>query len=177
MRLLTNNEKKLALLLSLALFLFANLIGWNVVSRGVRSLQTRRTRLRNEQLEAANWLAERDTWLARKKWLEAAQPRFKSAGEANTNLLETVQSSARRQNVAIYDQSFAEPVKREYYQEIVVKLRVSGTLEGISRWLAELQQPENFHAVTKFSLKSEAEPSKVKCDLQIARWYAPASAP
>jgi hypothetical protein len=54
-----------------------------------------------------------------------------------------------------------------------VKLKLSGNLENVVKWLAELQQPEKFQAVTNFSLKSEEQPPKVSLELDVARWYSP----
>lgn len=170
---LTNNEKRLGAILLLALFILANGVGLSLLAGKRKALGEDLSRLEREQLEAQSWLAEKDRWMEREKWLDARQPRLVTTGEANAKLLATLQTTARQQKVTIVEQSFAEPATQPRYQEISVKLKVSGTLEALTRWLVELQQPEQFQVIKTFSLKSDAEPPKVKCDLEVARWYAP----
>ena len=177
MRSLTEKEKRLTLMLLVAVFLAINLFGLTFLSRKRKALEADLFRLRTEQLEAKNWLGEKDLWLERKKWLDDNQPRLKNGGEANANLLETVQSSAQHQKITIVEQGFMEPANKTHYRQVGVKLKVNGTLEDITRWLANLQQPAKFQAVTTLSLKSDADPSRMKCELQVVRWYAPESAP
>ena len=53
-------------------------------------------------------------------------------------------ASTGGQLAAVLEQGFAEPEPNPLYQEISVKLKISGTLEAITRWLVEIQQPANF---------------------------------
>ncbi|MBI4024404.1 MAG: hypothetical protein HY360_05445 [Verrucomicrobia bacterium] len=177
MRPLTDKEKRLTLFLLVASFALANLFGLSLLSQKRKELESQLFCLRIEQLDARNWRMEKDLWMERKKWLDSKQPKIHAPGEANANLLEMLQTSARRQKIIIVGQSFTEPVTQPFYHEISVKLTVNGTLEALTHWLVELQQPEHFQAVRRFALKSDAEPPKIKCDLQVSRLYLPPTSP
>lgn len=177
MRNLTRSEKRLLAAFLGTLFVLANLFGITALVRARQALEEETPKLRGELIDSEAWLAEKDLWLDRKQWLDAKEPRLEAAGEASASLLESLQASARRQKITILEQEFPEPARQADYQEISVKLKVSATLESLTRWLVELQQPELFQAVTTFSLKSDAEPPRVICNLQIARWYAPEASP
>ena len=83
--------------------------------------------------------------------------------------------SQQREKTRYYDrdQSFGEPVTQPNFQEISLKLKVSGSLQAVIRWLVELQQPANFQAIPALSMKSDTDPSKIICELTVARCFRP----
>lgn len=172
MRALNKRERRLIVMLSGAIFVIVNLFGVSSLFQRQGQLQSRLIALRNERREAKSWLVEKDMWQKRKEWLDKNQPKLHTTGEGNASLLETVQTTARKNNITIVEQGFAEPTPQPAYQEIAVKLKVSGTLESITRWLVELQQPTKFIAIPLLSMKSDSDATKVICELTVARWYA-----
>ncbi len=173
MRALTSSEKRLSLFLGVALFLIANVFLLNAWLQGTKAMRQQRTDLSNLLIEQEIWLEDEAYWTERRQWLDANQPMAAADGSAGTSLLEFVRTSASQHGVQILQQSLAEPNINPDYHEHSVQLRVSANLEGLARWLAEIQKPESFHAITAFNLKSDKEPPTVLCDLQIARWYRP----
>jgi len=173
---LTKRERNLAIMFGATIFIAANIIGLTALFRKQGELQANLDNLRLQQLQASTWLAEKDTWQQRKQWLDTKQPVLKSAGQANAELLESIASAARQRSITIVDQGFAQPdaVKDAPYQEIAVKLKISGSLEAITRWLVEIQQPSEFQAVPSLSMKVDNDPTKIICELTVARYYAPA---
>lgn len=174
MRKLTKREQNLTIAFLLAIFLVVNIFGVPFLFRKKGELQSKLVSLRNDRRDAAGWLAEKETWRQREEWLDKNQPKLQTTGEANAALLGDLQTGARKHKITIVDQGFAEPGAQPYYQEIAVRLKISGPLEAIIRWLVELQQPANFQAIPTLSMKSDNDPSKVVCDLTVTRWYAPA---
>ncbi|MGB8354683.1 MAG: hypothetical protein WCD79_12390 [Chthoniobacteraceae bacterium] len=172
MRSLTKNESKLLAIFLGAIFLILNLMGLAFLFRTQGELRSRLVNLKNVQLESKSWLAENNLWTQRKNWMDEKQPKLQNTGEANAALLETLQTGARKQNITIVEQGFGEPNFQPSYQEISVKLKINGSLEAITRWLVELQQPANFQAVPTLSMKSDSDPAKIICELTVARWYA-----
>jgi hypothetical protein len=173
MRKLTKRERKLAILVGVVVFLVANLIGVTALLRKQEEFQTNLELLRTERSEADSWLAQKETWQKRKEWLDKNQPRLKSEGEANAELLEALTTSAARHSITIVDQGFAEPDSHDTtYQQIAVKLKISGSLESITRWLVETQQPANFQGISSLTMKIDSDPSKITCELTVARYYA-----
>jgi len=171
-RKITKREQKLLFIFLGAIFLLFNLIGVAALFRKQAEFQSKLKALRIERLDARSWLAEKDTWQKRREWLDKTQPKLKTAGEADGALLDALQSSAGKYAITITDKSFGDPVQQPYYQEIAVKLKVNGSLEAVIRWLDELQQPANFQAIPSLSMKTDNDPTKISCELTVARWFA-----
>ncbi|HEY5892729.1 MAG TPA: hypothetical protein VIT91_05805 [Chthoniobacterales bacterium] len=175
MRKLTSLEKKLLIALGATIFILANLFGVSALLKQRNALKLQSIQLRGAEQDAAMWLSEKEVWLKRKEWLDARQPRISQAEVAQPQFFQDLQKSARAQNLAIDEQGFGEISETAQYKAVTVRMRVSGTLENVIKWLVTIQQPELFQAITHFSLRSEKDPPKVNLELEIAKWYAPAN--
>ena len=175
LRALTKGEKRLSIIFIVALFAMANFYGlsylYDLTSDSSRDLADLRGRKNTNDI----WLKERDLWLKRKQWIDKVQPRIQSAQVPQSELLESVTSSAKANQLAIEEQSFGEIRSTANYQSVSVRFKLSGALQNVIKWLVQVQQPELFQAITSFSLKSGNEPPTVSLELEIARWYAPKS--
>ena len=168
----TRRERTLIVIFAGSIFVMANLFGLTFLLRRQGDLESRLLTLRDQRRDANSWLAEKDMWQQRKEWLDKNQPKLQSIDEGNAALLQELQTSARKQNITIMEQGFGEPNAQPSYQELSVKLKISGSLEAITRWFVEIQQPANFQAIPSLSMKSDTDPSKVICEITVARWYA-----
>jgi hypothetical protein len=52
-----------------------------------------------------------------------------------------------------------------------VQEKISGSFEGLIKFLFALQNPTAWRAVNKFVIKSDSEPSKVIIDLEIKQFF------
>jgi hypothetical protein len=173
LRKLTKNERRLLVLFGLALFVMANFYGISYLLDTENGLNQQLGEMEATAKTNQMWLREKQFWLTRKQWIDRQQPRVNGGQVPQSELLQAVTASAQANQLVIQEQSFAESRNTANYQSVAVKLKLSGNLENVVKWLAELQQPEKFQAVTNLSLKSEAEPPKVNLELEVARWYAP----
>ncbi|HEX8371359.1 MAG TPA: hypothetical protein VF585_01145 [Chthoniobacterales bacterium] len=173
MRKLTKLEKTLSVGLACTIFLLANLFGISALLRQRRALQLDALTLASARDESNIWLEQKDKWLTRKAWLEKPQPRSTQPQAAQTTFFEELQRSARSRNLAIEEQTFGEVAENKYFQSISVRMKLTGTLENTTRWLASLQSPELFQAITSYTLKSEKDPPNVNLELEIAKYYLP----
>lgn len=180
---LTSREKRLAIMFGAMLFVLANLIGVVALLRRQEAFAANLLDLRNERVEQQSWLSDSDFWRQRREWLGANLPVLKSAGEANAELLDTLTTSAAKHSITVLDRGFAEPDAghKADYQQIVVKLKVSGAKDAVTQWLWEVQQPGKFQGIPSFSMKLDSEgaaaattATKIVCELVVARYYAPA---
>ena len=175
MRALTKAEKRLSVILIIALFVMANFYGlsalFDLMSDSSRDLSDLRGRVNTNDI----WLREKDLWLQRKQWIEKTQPRIQSDQVPQSELLQSVTASAKANQLEIQEQSFGEIRSTPNYQSVSVRFKLSGALQNVIKWLVQIQQPELFQAITSFSLKSESEPPTVSLELEIARLYAPKS--
>lgn len=172
MRSLSPSEKRLLLIFCAVIFLVANFFILEQVAKQQRALKKTLTQLRLEQNEARAWLADAEWWTKRRTWLLENQPKPELSGQESASLLEFLQQSARQENITISQQRLKDPLSSATYREVSVQLEVKGRLDSVTRWLATLQSPEKFHAITSFTLKSDVEPPSVICVLTVARWYA-----
>lgn len=173
MRRLTKSEGKLLITILVIIFIFANMAGIKFLTEHKRRLSNKLVLLKGEESFGKEILAEEPLWTERRNWIAAAQPHMKASGDVNSaELLEALQTSATAHKVVTADPIFLGSTSKPEHQEFKVGLKATGTLEAMMKWIAELQQPKNFQAITFFSLKSDAEPSKVKCELQVVRYFA-----
>lgn len=175
---MTKREKNLAVLTGAVVFLIVNMVVVVLLVRKQGDLRERVSELREERAEADMWLKEKEKWQARKQWLGNTQQVLASPSVESAQLLETLSASATRHSITVVEQGFAEPEARgaggeKPHDEIDVKLKVSGPMEAVTRWLAEIQQPEKLQGVSSLSMKVEGDPSKIVCELTVARYYAP----
>ena len=119
------------------------------------------------------WLREKQFWLDRKQWIDQKQPRVAAGAVPQSELLQSLTTSAQNHKLTIQEQSFTDAKSTANYRAVAVRLKLSGALEDVVRWLVEIQQPEKFQAVTNFSLKSQEKPPAVDLELEVARWYSP----
>jgi hypothetical protein len=175
LRALTKAEKRLSVILIIALFVMANFYGlgtlYDLMADASRDLSDLRGQANTNDI----WLREKDLWLQRKQWVEKTQPRIQSDQVPQSELLQSVTASAKANQLEIQEQSFGEIRSTPNYQSVSVRFKLSGALQNVIKWLVQVQQPELFQAITSFSLKSESEPPTVSLELEIARLYAPKS--
>jgi len=172
MRPLKSSERRLILVFGAIIFLIANFFGLEQLSEKRNSLEAGLRKLKLEKTESEFWLSQRDLWSKRKAWLIEKQPQMKGTGQESAELLESIQQSARLQKITLGERTIAEPSTSLHYSEIAVRLQATGSLEAISKWLAALQQPESFQAITSLTLKKNEDSATIACQLTIARWYA-----
>ena len=173
MRKLTKSEKRLSTILIVAIFAMANFYGLDYLFDLLSTYSREVSELRGQEHSNEIWLREKNLWLDRKRWIEASQPRIRQNRVPQSELLESLTTSAKANQLDIQEQSFGENKSTPNYQSVAVRLKLAGALQNVIKWLVEIQQPELFQAVTTFSLKSANEPPTVTLELEIARWYAP----
>ena len=173
MRKWTKSEKRLSLVLGVALLVMGTfyLVSYLLDIESDLGLKIRglEANANTDQV----WLREKQFWLDRKQWIDQKQPRVAAGAVPQSELLQSLTSSAQNHKLTIQEQSFADAKSTAEYQAVAVRLKLTGTLEDVVRWLVEVQQPEKFQAVTNFSLKSQEKPPAVDLELEVARWYSP----
>jgi hypothetical protein len=169
---LTPKERKLLTALLIVAFLMANLFGLPRLARQQTLLQTQIKNLRAQQDVAQTWFKEKDLWTERKAWLETNQPKLATSSDASATFLAALQQSAKDNKIKIAEQKLLEPDKRPGCQGVSVRLTVNGSFDSLIKWLNTIQQPNLFQPVLKFKLKIDSEPPNMRCELDIARWYA-----
>jgi hypothetical protein len=52
-----------------------------------------------------------------------------------------------------------------------VSVKVKGSMQGLCKWLTDLQKPDQFYAISSFSLRADEDQKSMVCTLQIARYF------
>lgn len=169
----TENEKRLLVALFAVVLAMANFYGykWLAQKQGVLILTEKR--LRADKAEAEVNLKKQDVWAQRKAWIAQHEPALEGE-EANakaTKVLEALHQGILKQHLEVLDQGLNETQQGPSGTRVNVSIRIKGSMKGICDWLADLQKPENFYAVTRFSLKADQDQKSMVCSLQLARYF------
>jgi len=168
---LTKNEKALLLLLIAIAFVGGNYFGYRWLAQKQSSLQLTYAQLRADQAEARVDLQESDLWAQRKAWIRDHEPAMGDEGDAKAQVLEYVLKGARANKLEIMDQSLNDVEHGAAGTRVNVSVKVRGSMEGLAKWLTDLQKPDQFYAVSSFSLKADQDQKSMVCALQIARYF------
>jgi hypothetical protein len=184
MRGLTTREKRLLGLCLLSIFVVANLFAGRAVMRSLGGGNAKITALKNELAENQMWLEEADLWDTRREWLKSNLPpslakQGISVGNAQGDLMQSLQNELFERKIRIDRQSLAEPVNSQFYDEVAVYLRIRGEAAVLTQWLSTLQSPEKFQVIKTLELElddkaKEVEP-QAECEVTVARWFAPSA--
>ncbi|MCE0484267.1 MAG: hypothetical protein LV479_08525 [Methylacidiphilales bacterium] len=172
MRPRTSNEKRLLVLLAAIIFLGGNYFGYGWLSQRQSKLQLELTGLKTDKAVAEIDLEKADLWAKRAAWIKQHQPPLGEAGYAQAQLSQDVKKGASDNDLEILQQGLgANSQEGAAGTRLNVTIKVKGSMEGICKWLAGLQKPENFYAISITSLKADQDQKSMDCELQVARYY------
>jgi len=168
----TKNEKRLLVVLLIILLVGGNFYGYRWLSQKQSSLTLTEKQLRADKAEAEVGLQKQDLWAKRKAWIAKHEPALEGEEEsAKAKVLETVHEGVVAQNLEILEQSLNETQHTSAGTRVNVSIKIKGSMEGICNWLTDLQKPENFYAVSLFSLKADQDQKSMICTLHLARYF------
>ncbi|MFZ4483565.1 MAG: hypothetical protein ACOYOL_06255 [Chthoniobacterales bacterium] len=174
MRALTSKEKRLLVGLLGALFVLVNVIGLQTLLNRQRDLRSNIGELRQQIDFGDALLAEKDYWAERAAWLAENQPTDDTATtQDDEKFYDFIESSARESGLEFAAGTPGAAVSQGAYVQINYSAKVKGKLQALIKWLNLLQQPKEFRAIRQISIKSDAEPPGIVCDIDVARWYRP----
>jgi len=171
MRLQTKSEKVLLAILVGILFMGGNYFGYRWLAQRQSALQLTYAGLRADQAEAKVDLLESDLWAQRAAWIGGHEPALGDEGDAKAQVLEYVLKGARDNKLEIMEQSLNDVQHGAAGTRINVSVKVKGSMESLVKWLTDLEKPDQFYAVSSFSLKADQDLKSMVCTLQIARYF------
>lgn len=180
---LTQREKKLLAACVAALLLMATFILLKLFLDRRTAVLAQITALENEKRENEAYLADRDFWEKRARWLQETMPETTSLGTAQALLLEEIQNVALDYQFTFQKQPVLLPESAEskqnasVYREAAVEVRLRGDQTAVLGWLATLQSPEKFQAIKQLDLeldpRAKEKTPQALCNLVLARWFKP----
>ncbi len=153
------------------LFVAATWVAWNIYSAKRVELEDAAHLLSIQEAEVEVLLRQKDLWLQRANWLQAAQPKFTSWDEADIQLLQDARAAGDT-GVTTTDHQLLDPVETELYRQAGVRFKAEGSLTSVFAWLYKLQSPEKFRVISKLRVAPDKEDTKkVNCEVELLRWY------
>ena len=171
MQIRTKNEKILIAILVGILFAGGNYYGYQWLSHKLSSLDMKYAELRADRADAEIDLQKSDLWSQRKEWLKAHEPVLKGEDSAKAEVLEQALKGARDHHLQILEQSINDIQHGATSTRINVSVKVKGDMQSFCQWLTELQKPENFYAVSLFSMKADEDQKSMVGTLQLSRYF------
>jgi len=171
MRPQTKNEKVLLSVLAAIVFVGGNYFGYHWLAQKQSSLQLAEAQLRADQKEAEVDLQQSGTWAQRKTWVQDHEPVLGDEGDAKAAVLEYALKGARTNKLEILEQSLKEVQHGAAGTRINVSVKVKGSMQDLCKWLTDLQKPDQFYAISLFSLKADQDQKSMVCTLNIARYF------
>ena len=176
MRALTAKERKLLFFLLGAIFILLNVVGLRAFLNRQQLLESNIAQLRAQLEEHRGILSDRAYWEERRAWLEANQPTDDvDTVEDDTKFTQFVETSAKNNGLEYTRRGGGPMPQRGSIAEVYDSSTVKGPMEAVVKWLSELQKPKDFRVIKQLRIKS-GEPPEIVCDVEVARWYRPASA-
>ncbi len=154
----TRTEKLLLALLALIIIGGGSFYGCDWLSKKQSSLSLEYAQLRADRAETEVDLQKESLWAQRKAWVQDHQPAMDNEGDTQAQMLQFVQKGARDHNLEIVEQNLNDVQHDAAATCVNVSIKVKGSMQSICQWLAELQKPESFYAVSLFSLKADQGP-------------------
>ena len=120
-------------------------------------------------------LAEGPYWEKREQWIKANQPKLANADQAPTQLLEYVETLAKKHSIVFANSpTLHAPETRPAYISVALDVETKSAWSPLIDFLEDLQSPEQFVALEMADLKVDADDhTQVRCRFKIARWFAP----
>jgi hypothetical protein len=175
MRPTTSSEKFLLGVLALVVVGGVVFFGGKALTQKQQALDLSLLSLKADQAEAMVDLQNQDLWAQRAAWIKQHEPPFGDEGDTRAQVLNSVVKGARDNHLEILEQNLADVQHGPGGACVNVAIKIKGTMEGLCRWLAALQKPENFYAVSMFSLKADQDQKSMVCTIQVARYFQEAS--
>jgi hypothetical protein len=172
---MTQRERRLALIVAGGLFLLINLLIWSKLFSTLGNARAELALRKAARDEQRLYMAQRDLWAGRDKWLKEHQPILKSAVEAST-LLEQVKQLAGKHNILIENPAIGAGDSTPERQSVFASFETKGAWPPLVQFLYDIQQPEAFIVFESVQLHVDnADPTMMRGKFKMARWFAPAA--
>ena len=171
MRKLAPSEKTLFLALCGAVFLALNLLSLKVFLNANQNLGSKTATVRTKITEAKDIIALGEALQPAKDWINTHPLPQWNEDQASAQLLKCERGEAEKNGLKIVEENLLPPRSATNADSVSVQIKLSGPFEGLVKFLFALQNPTAWRAITKFTIKSDSEPTKVIIDLELKQFF------
>jgi hypothetical protein len=171
MRKLAPSEKTLFFVLCGAVFLALNLFSLKLFLNMHHVLQSKMSTLKMQLAEGRSVIMMAETLQPSTAWIHQHPLPHWNNDQASAELLKCERSEAEKASLKIIEENLLPPHASSYGSSVSVQAKVSGSFDGLVKFLFALQNPTAWRAINKFTIKSDSEPTKVIIDLEIKQFF------
>lgn len=171
MRKLAPSEKTLFLVLCGTIFLAINLLSFRLYLNMDRQLESNLHTVQSQITQGRGITMMAETIQTATEWIRQHPLPICTSDQASTELLKFERNEAEKNGLKIIEENLLPPYYSTYSSSVSVQEKISGSFEGLIKFLFALQNPTAWRAVNKFVIKSDSEPSKVIIDLEIKQFF------
>jgi hypothetical protein len=171
MRKLAPSEKTLFLVLCGAVFLALNLISFKIFLNINQQLQSKVSALRTQLAEGRAIIMTAETLQPATTWVHQHPLPTWNNDKASAELLKCERTEAEKAGLKIIEENLLPTNNSSGASSVSVQAKISGSFEGLVKFLFALQNPTAWRAINKFVIKSDSEPTKIIIDLEIKQYF------
>jgi len=154
-----------------AIFLAANLISLKLFLNINQQLQSKVYSLRNQLAEERATIMTAETLQPATLWIHQHPLPIWGNDKASAELLKCERTEAEKAGLKIIEENLLPTHMSSYASSVSVQSKISGSFEGLVKFLFALQNPTSWRAINQFTIKSDSEPTKVIIDLEVKQYF------
>lgn len=176
MRKPAKSELRLLVIFGAAVFLALNLFGVRAWMGRKQSIAANIAETRTALEEAKSWMMAADSIKSAQSWMKEHPAPVMTGEAASTALLNAVRAEAEKAGIKVVEETLLQASPGSQGSSALLQTKLSGPFAGVARFLFELQSPIAWRAVSKMTIRSDAEPPNVVMDMEIRQYYIPPTA-
>lgn len=167
----TKSEMALLVILVVIALLIGNYFGYTWYAKQISALTLTEKRLKGDIADAEFDLRNKADLEKKKAWIEAHEPPLGERDITSAQVLDDVKKGTTEQHLEIMEQNLKGTENRPGGTRVNVHLKLKGSMQGICKWLADLQKPEDFYAVTELTMLADQDQKSIICTMELARYF------
>lgn len=171
MRKLSPSEIRLLALFGAAVFLAVNMFGIRAWTTRSATMNADISSARSAVANAKSLLMVAETLKPAKDWMEQNPAPATTGENASTKLLDSVRSIAESSGLKIVEETLLPGEHGAGTEAAVLHTKMNGPFVGLAKFLFALQNPTDWRAVQKLSIRSDNEPPNVIAEIEIRQYY------
>lgn len=176
MRQLAPSEKTLFFVLCGAVFLAINLLTFRLYVNLNHEFQSKISNLQNQIGEGRAITMMAETIQPATQWIHQHPLPVYTNEQASAELLKYERNEAEQAGLKIIEENLLPSHFSPYSSSVSVQVKISGSFDGLVKFLFNLQNPTAWRAINKFVIKSDSEPTKIIIDLEIKQYFQKSTA-
>jgi hypothetical protein len=177
---MSSSEKKLLIFFAIGGFIFVNIFALNSFIAYQNSVKIDRQAAKRDLDKAELFLANKDQVIDEMNWLTEHEPEPAEEQVVQTNLRQFAATEAENGGLTMKTAGGQKDLGIDKsglrYHRAKIEFTVTGTEQAFYAWVAKLQIPTEFRAVTYMNVHpSNESETKIEATLIIEQWFIPAT--